>query len=248
MSVKKFIWVVRLYLNLLTGGINDYVASVLSKGKKTMRTADIARIIVERRTELKFSTILSVLNDSDAIIRELVQQGNSVLTGCCQVQPERVTGTWAGPTANFDPKVHKIGLHIIPSAEMRKALKEVFVEVLGKKDDGAFIGLVTNQSTGLVDNVMNTGDDIIIEGDKLKIAYGKDDKEEDFGVFFVGADSTATRVTRRLVQNDPKKLVTRMPDLPAGQYTLRVVTRFASGNNILKEPRVIEYGRPLVIN
>jgi hypothetical protein len=219
---------------------------VLSKGKKTKRTADIAQMIVDRRTELKYSTILAVLNDSDEIIREFVQQGNSVLTGCCQFSP-RVSGTWAGPTANFDPSIHKVGLHIIPSAEMRQALKDVFVETDGVKEDGgAFLGLVTNQTTGLLDNVLNTGDDIIVEGDKIRIA--PDDNDE-LGMFFIDADGKATRVTRRLVQNDPSKLVTRVPDLPAGQYTLQVVTRFSLGSQqLLKEPRTIEYGKPLVIN
>ena len=41
--------------------------------------------------------------------------------------------------------------------------------------------------------------------------------------------------------------IARVPELPAGQYTLRVVTRFAAGANVLKEPRIIDYDRLLVI-
>jgi hypothetical protein len=244
-SVKNFIWVVRLYLNLLTKGVNDYVAAVLFKGKKTMRNADIARVIKERGSEIQYETLVHILTQSDRIVREFVQQGHSVLTECAQFTP-RVNGTWIGETAKFDPDVHRVGLHIIPSAEMREALREVTVEVLGTKDAGAFIGLVTNGATGLVDNVLNTGDDIIIEGDKLRIAP---EDTDGLGIFFVSASGEEFHVKRRLLQNDPKKLVARVPELPAGQYTLRVITRFSLGSQqLLKEPRVIEYGKPLVIN
>jgi hypothetical protein len=42
-------------------------------------------------------------------------------------------------------------------------------------------------------------------------------------------------------------LIARVPELPAGQYTLRIVTRFAAGANTLKEPRTIDYGTLLMI-
>jgi len=42
-------------------------------------------------------------------------------------------------------------------------------------------------------------------------------------------------------------MIARVPDLPAGQYTLRVVTRFTGGSNMRKEPRTIDYDRLLVI-
>jgi hypothetical protein len=91
---------------------------------------------------------------------------------------------------------------------------------------------------------MNTGDDIIIEGDKLKIAP---DDEAGLGVFFVDTGGVATPVTRRLTQNDPKHIIARVPALAAGQYRLQVVTRFSSSAVLLKEPRVIEYDRLLIL-
>jgi hypothetical protein len=245
MKTKHF-WKVWLRLNLLTKDVdNDYVAEVSTTGKTALRNADIAKLIKDIGSELEYETILSVLNQSDRIIREQIQRGHSVLTGNCQLSP-RVNGTWLGSSANFDPLMHKITLDITPSAEMRTALKEVGVEVLGVKDGGAFIGLVTDTSTGATDGTITAGDDILIEGDKLKIV-AESDTETDIGVFFVNAKNHIFPVTRRLTQNDPKKLIARVPSLPSGEYTLRVVTRFTSGNNLLKEPRVIDYDRFLTV-
>jgi hypothetical protein len=239
----KFIWKVWLRLNLLTGG-KDYTASVLTTGKKALRNADIARMIKELGSELKIETLLYVLDTSDRIKREQVQRGYSVLDGCAQYTP-RVQGAWASISSKFNSAVHKIGLHIIPSAEMRAAFKEISVDVLGVKDGGAFVGLVTDTTTGLADGTMTSGDDIMIDGDKLKIMP---DDEQGLGVFFVNTEGEATAVTRRLTQNTPKKILARVPELTAGQYTLRVVTRYTNGATLLKEPRVIDYDRPLVVN
>ncbi len=245
MSIIKFFWKVWLRLNLLTKDIdNDYVAEVSLQGKKAMRNADIARRIKDAGSEWKYETLISVLDQSDRTIREMVREGYSVLTGCAQFTP-RVPGTWIGANAKFDPAVHKPTLDIIPSAEMRATLQEVGVEVLGVKAGGAFIGLVTDTATGVVDKTITPGDDILVEGDKLKIAP---DGEEGLGVFFVDAAGTAGPVTRRLTQNDPKKLLVRVPDLAPGQYTLRVVTRFSNSSTLLTEPRTIDYGRLLIVS
>jgi len=241
----NYFWKLWLRLNLLTKDIdNDYIASVSTAGKKALRNADIARLIKEAGSELSYETLLYILDQSDRFVREQLQRGNSVLTGCCQMTP-KVTGTWIGANAKFNPAVHKLTLDMIPSAEMRAALKDVGVEVLGVKDGGAFIGLVTDTATGLADGTVTAGDDIRIDGDKIKIAP---DDEADLGVFFINADGDVFPVKRRLTQNDPKRIIARVPELPAGQYTLRVVTRFSQSNTLLTEARTIDYDRLLIIS
>lgn len=244
MSTINFFWKVWLRLNLLTKDVdNDYIAEV-STSNNTRRNEDIARRIVDLGSEIKYDTLLSVLNQRDRVVREMIQQGSSVLTGTCQYTP-RITGSWIGSSAKFDPAVHKITLDIIPSAEMREALTQVGVEMLGVKDSGAFIGLVTDTSTGAIDGSITPGDDIRIEGDKLKIVP---EGEAGIGIFFVDAEGTATPVTRRLTQNDPKTLIARVPSLPAGQYILRVVTKFSTSSTMLKENRQIDYDKPLTVS
>lgn len=242
-SYTKF-WKVWLRLNLLTKEVdNDYTAEV-STMKNTLRNEDIARRIVEAGSEYKYDTLLSIMNRSDQMIREALQEGYSVLTQTCQFTP-RVSGSWIGSKPLFDPAKHKVTLDIIPSSEMREALTHVGIEVLEVKDSGAGISLVTDTATGLIDGTLTVGDDILIAGDKIKVAG----EAAGVGVFFVNEEGIATPVTRRFTQNDPKTILARVPgDLPSGTYTLRIVTQFSSSSVLLKEPRTIDYDRPLSNN
>ncbi|MDP4269689.1 MAG: DNA-binding domain-containing protein [Bacteroidota bacterium] len=242
--VSKSFWKIWLKPNLLTKDVdNDYIAEV-STGNVTKRNEDIARRIVELGSEIKYETLLSVLNQSDRVVREYVQQGESVLTGNCQFTP-RVSGVWIGANAKFDSSAHKIGLDITPSAEMRNTFTEIGVEVLGVKNNVAYIGLVVDTATGNIDGSITAGDDIRIEGDRIRVAP---EGEEGLGIFFVNSEGVATPVTRRLTQNDPKTILARVPELPAGQYTLRVVTKYSTNAVQLKEARTIEYERLLTIS
>ncbi|MFT3738526.1 MAG: DNA-binding domain-containing protein [Breznakibacter sp.] len=243
MASSKFSWKIWLRLNLLTKDVdNDYTAEVSTLGS-TKRNEDIARLIVAEGSEIKYDTLLSILNQSDRIKRETLQAGSSVLDGVCHITP-RVTGAWLGASAKFDSSVHKITVDMIPSAELREALKDVGIEVLGVKDSGAYIGLVTDTLTGATDGTVTPGEDILIEGDKLRVAP---DDDATMGVFFIDASGTAVPVSRRLTQNDPKKLLARVPVLPAGEYTLQVRTRYSRNTTLLNESRLIDYPRKLAV-
>lgn len=241
----NYLWKVWLRLNALTGDVdNDYIAEV-STSNTTRRNEDIAQSIVDGGSEIKYDTLLSVLNQRDRIVREMLQKGESVLTGCCQFTP-RVNGNWIGSNAKYDSSEHDIVAKVTASAEMREALTEVGVEVLGVKEDGgAYIGLVTDAATGDTDGSITADDDVTIEGNKIKIAP---DDEDGIGVFFVNSEGTATQVTHRLTQNDPKTVIARVPSLTAGEYTLRIITRFSNSSTLLKEARTIEYTQALVVS
>ena len=247
MATTKY-WKVWLTPNLLTKDVdNDYIAEV-STSKQTLRNEDIAQRIVDEGSEIKYDTLLSIINQHDRIIREAVCDGYSVLTGVGQYSP-RVTGSWIGKSANFDPSVNKLTLDMVLSKEMRDALATVGVEVLGVKEGGgAAIGLVTDTLTEATDGTITPGEDILIEGTKIKIAGD----EEMCGVYFVliGAETeTIRKVDRRLTQNDPSRIIARVPaDLESGGYTLRIVTQFSNSAVLLKEPRTLEYEQPLIVS
>ena len=244
MATTKY-WKVWLTPNLLTKDIdNDYIAEV-STSKQTLRNEDIAQRIVDEGSEIKYDTLLSIINQHDRIIREAVCDGYSVLTGVGQYSP-RVTGSWIGKSANFDPSVNKLTLDMVLSKEMRDALATVGVEVLGVKEGGgAAIGLVTDTLTEATDGTITPGEDILIEGAKIKIVGDPDL----CGVYFIPRDApeeTIYKVERRLTQNDPSRIIARVPaELAPGAYTLRIVTQFSNSTQLLKEPRTLEYELPL---
>jgi hypothetical protein len=240
---KKTFWKVWLRRNLLTKAVeNDFVAEVSTAGN-TLRNEDLAARIVAGRSELRLETILGILQTRDEIVREALVNGSAVQDGCARIAP-RVLGSWVGVNHSFDPALHKISLDLTPSQEMRAALEAVGVEVLGEKESGAFIGLVTDVITGKTDGTISPDEDIILNGDKLKIAPEDD---AGLGVFFVGLSGTETRVTRKLTENTPKKLVFRVPSLNPGTYTLKVRTRFSTTQHLLNEPRTITYDFPLTV-
>lgn len=244
MAATKFFWKVWLRLNLLTQDVdNDYTAEVSTIGN-TKRNEDIARTIIEEGSEIKYDTLLSILNQRDRIERQMVQQGSSVQTGNVRLAP-RVSGSWLGSSANYDPKIHKKTLDATITTDMREALEEVGVEVLGVKESGAFIGLVTDTFTGKTDGTITANEDIMIEGDKLKI-MPEDDSS--VGVFFTTEDGDMKPVTRRLTQNDPKKIIARVPELEHGrEYTLQIITRYSNSSTLLKEARTIIYEKKLIL-
>jgi hypothetical protein len=242
---KKFFWKIWLRLNALTKSVdNDYIAEISTVGN-TLHNEDIAQHIVKERSELRYDTILSILNERDAVVRDAILGGSSVQDGNIHLAP-RITGNWIGSDPVYDPEAHKITVDAIPTVELRKALEDVGVEILGKKaDGGAVIGLVTDVLTGKTDGTISAGGDILITGEKIKIVPGDDSV---FGVFFVDVNGDETPLDYPMTENNPKKIVCRVPSqLSDGTYTLRIVTLYSNGSTLLKNPRTIEYELPLKV-
>ncbi|MDR2150304.1 MAG: DUF4469 domain-containing protein [Spirochaetaceae bacterium] len=240
---KKTVWKVWLRRNLLTKEVeNDFIAEVSTAGS-TLHNDDIGARIVAGRSELRLETILSILQARDEIVREALAQGSAVQDGCVRIAP-RVSGSWVGISHSFDPAIHKLTIEVTPSTEMRSTLETVGVEVLGEKDSGAFIGLITDITTGKTDGTITPDEDLVITGDKLKIIP---EDEAGLGIFFVDATGVDHPVTHRLTENMPKKVICRVPPLTSGTYTLKIVTRFSTTYHVLNEPRIITYEFPLVV-
>ncbi|MDR2810482.1 MAG: DUF4469 domain-containing protein [Tannerellaceae bacterium] len=243
---KKFFWKIWLTPNNLTKEVdNDYIAEV-STVQYTMRNEDIARMIVNTRSELRYETILGILNERDAVVLDSILAGSSVQDGNIHISP-RILGNWIGADPAFDPKEHTITVTATPTNTLRNALhNDVGVQLLGKKTDGgAIIGLVTDIITGSTSGQITSKGNIIIEGEKIKIAPIEVPNQGDtpLGVFFVDKDGTSIPLDQPLTVNDPKKIICTVPaQVSNGRYTLKIVTRFTtSSNTLLHDPRTIVY-------
>jgi hypothetical protein len=238
----EYIWKIRLRLNFLTQDVdNDYTGEVSTIGH-TVRNEDIAARIVKERSELRYETILAILNERDGIVLESVLGGSSVQDGVVHIAPS-ITGLWTGSDRTVDPARQKPAVSISPTAALRDGLSNVKMEILGVKDSGAYIGLVTDAATKAVDGHITPGGIAVITGDKLRITPADN---PEMGIFFVDESGGKMQVTQ-LSQNDPKRLTVLVPSLPAGTYTLQVVTRFSNGSTLLNVARTIVYDTPLVV-
>ncbi|MDR0698615.1 MAG: DUF4469 domain-containing protein [Tannerella sp.] len=240
--MAKNIWKIWLRQNFMTREVeNDYTGEVSTVGQ-TIRNEDIAALIVKGRSELRYETILAILNERDGIVLDTVLGGSSVQDGVVHIAPS-VQGLWVGSERTVDPDKQKPYVSVTPTNALRDGLSDVHMEILGVKDSGAYIGLVTDAATKSVDGHITPNGIIVITGDKLRIAP---DDDPELGIFFVDENGGKTQVTQ-ISQNDPKKLTVLAPNLPAGTYTLQVVTRFTSGNTLLNLPRTIVYDLPLIV-
>ncbi|MDR2118222.1 MAG: DUF4469 domain-containing protein [Tannerellaceae bacterium] len=241
---KLAFWKIWLRPNLLNGQDGNGLMANVSTLRRTMKNEDLARRIVESRSELHYETILSVLGQRDAAVEEFLMKGAAVQDGNVRLVP-RVTGVWSDPDQAFDPGVHKVTVDALPTASLLRTLAErVGVEVLGRKaDGGATIGLVTDVGSGRHDGFITSGGDIVIDGRLIKIAP----PEPPCGVFFVDADGEAIPLDRPIAMNNPRKIICAVPAaVKQGVYTLRILTRYPNGGGrLMKEPRILEYGLPL---
>ena len=240
MAKKKFVWEVYLRPNTLTkDNDRDCIADVHAH-TGTQRNEDIADIITKERSEFRKETIVSILSLRDKAVKDLIQAGNSFMDGLVQISP-RVSGVWATENSAYDEKIHKRTVDLIPTADLRTALDAIGVKVLGAKETSARITAITDTATGLTDGTLTIGDDIIIEGDKLKI----DEKDSSQGVYFVREDGAMFKATRRLSINKPSQIIARVPkNLPAGSVTVVVRTKYAGSAIPLKEVREVVYKYP----
>ncbi len=240
---KDHYWEFSLRDNPLTkDNTEDCVAEVKS-GPKTLRSEDVAKEIKRTGSEFKYETILSIVSQHNGIIAEYLLDGQSVMTDLCQFIP-RILGAFPSAEAQFDPEVNRLTFDIILSKEMRERLKTVKTINLGAKQDVTHIGLVTDTLTDKTDGAITPSDDIRVEGTRIKVVGDA----AGVGVYFVPEDGkNPVKVTRKLTQNDPKQLLVRVPALPDGKYTLRIVTQYSNSTQLLKEPRTIEYKKLLVV-
>ena len=241
-KVIEYIWKIWLRLNFLTQDVeNDYTGEVSTVGH-TIHNEDIAQRIVKGRSEMRYETILSILNERDGIVLESVLGGESVQDGVVHIAPS-VAGLWTGTDRTVDPTRQKPAVSISPTAALRNGLANVKMEILGVKDSGAYIGLVTDAATKAIDGHITPGGIMVVTGDKLRIAPADD---PEMGIFFVLESGDKMQVTQ-ISQNDPKRLTALVPQLPAGTYTLQVVTKFSNGSTLLKAARTIVYDMPLIV-
>ncbi len=237
---KKSVWEVYLRPNTLTkDNDRDCIADVYQHAE-TQRNKDIAEVIVKERTEFRPETIMNILAMRDKVVTQLLEEGLSVMDGVVQITP-RVSGVWETEGAEYDEKIHKRTVDIVPTADLRDVLDAISVKVLGAKEATARITSITDTATGLKDGTITIGDDIIIEGDKLKV----DEKDAAQGVFFKAANGTEYKTTRRLSVNKPSQIIARVPkEVPAGAVTVIVRTKYSSTAKPLKEIKEIIFGYP----
>ena len=222
-------WQVYLRPNALTkDNDKDCIADVHLNGA-TLTNEDVAERIVNERSEYRKDTILNILNLRDNAVKAFIQECSSFRDGLVQITP-RVSGVWENEAASFDPAVHKRTVDLVPTADLRSTLDGISVKVMGATSASARITAITDGATGLKDGTITIGDDIVIDGEKIKIT---DEADQAQGIFIVDSTGAEHRVTRRLTVNKPSQIIARVPSsVPAGAVTVKIRTNYSGGANL----------------
>ncbi|MDR2634130.1 MAG: DUF4469 domain-containing protein, partial [Treponema sp.] len=186
---KETVWKIWLTPNRLTQDVqNDFIAEVSTAGT-TLRTADIARGAAPKQS----------------------RPGRAHIRGFRHCEGEaRSNPEGAVPAVDcFAALAMTEGLLLNrPRPPVRAASALA----------AGYITLVTDIATGKTDGAITPDEDILVTGDKIKIAP---EDESGLGVFFVDEAGTEHPLTHKITENLPKKLIFRVPSLAAGSYTLK---------------------------
>ena len=233
-----------LYDNALTENPNDLVARVVSE--KSLSVADICESAAKRGgADISADAMRHAVG---LYLKEMgyrLCDGFSINTGYFTAQPV-IRGTFYSPAERFDTDRHSIAFDFHQGALLRKELGAVEVQILGVGDAGAFIAQAVDVKTGSVNDHLTPNRNLRILGNKLKIAG----ENEDVGVYFVpqGGGERVKVDPSDVVKNDPSEVMVHTPALPAGTYTVEVVTQWGSNaKTLLKEPRKAVFERVLTV-
>ena len=232
-----------LYENYLTAITTDYMGRV--EMERTLGLKEVCDSAVLRGGANISSD--AIRNGSEIMLKEmayLLCDGFAINFGYFSISL-KVLGVFDSPKDTFDPARHTLQFQITPGILMRSELQYIRVKTMGVKKNAIDIALVTDTLTGFTDGTVTPGEDIMIQGTRIRVAPD-DGSDPDAGVFFIAENGTVTPVTRRLTQNDPSKVIARVPALPPGSYTLRIVTKNTS-KGLLKNAISAEYDRPLIV-
>jgi len=201
-------------------------------------TADEDRIIAELKAEdsgLREETIRHVFDLQKRVIKRLLMTGMSVNTGLYHASVS-FRGVIEGSAWN--PEKNAIVVNFNVGADLREAIKQTTVGIIGEKGSAMYIGGVQDASTRAQDASATAGRAFTLTGGKLKVV-GTDPT---VGITLTDVKGTETKVTEDLwVTNDPSKLTFIIPaGLADGTYELKVTTQFGSNSKtMLKAPRSV---------
>ena len=238
MAKKLNAWIRK---NPLTPDPNDYVAVPVTVG--SIQIGGIVDELENEGMELKRETVIDVVNRFNRKAAEMLVSGYNVNTGLVYMRPI-IKGVFYGKTWN--PETNSLVASITPGMDLRAAIGDTDVEILGEQSNPLEILSLTDTFTGKTDGTLTKGRNAELKGSYLKIA-GEDPS---CGVAFT---NTATAEITRLdmadiVINEPSRLLIFVPaSLVAGEYELALTTQFSTGSTLLKQPRSTTFGTPVVI-
>ena len=219
--------------NPLTPDETDFNIIIESFG--SINPKGIIKELVAEGMELKPETVLDVVTRYNRKSIEMTLRGYNVNNGLVQMHPV-VKGVAYGK--KWDPETNRLYVAITQGSELRKAVAETKVEIMGEHPDPIALFGITNLSTGTTDGVLTRGFNAELKGTYIKIT-GEDPA---CGLYFRNVETNAeTKLNPQYIAlNDPSRVLFIVPaGMEVGNYELRIITQYSTGNKTLKQPRTV---------
>ncbi|MRM85620.1 DUF4469 domain-containing protein [Riemerella anatipestifer] len=228
--------------NLLTkDDPNDFVAVPLLGD--SLGITEIVEALKKEGMEIQTETAVDIITRFNRKASELVLNGYSVNTGLVYMRPA-IKGVFYDKT--WDKEKHSVYVNVNQGLDLRKAVADTKVEVLGEQSSPMSVFSITDKATGKADGTLTKGKNAEIKGTFIKID-GNDPKN---GIVLKNIDNQqeVKLSSEHIVLNEPSRLLILVPtDLEAGNYELSLTTQFTKGNTLLKDPRTETLSTPIVI-
>lgn len=138
----------------------------------------------------------------------------------------------------WNPQVNSLYVNFQQSKDLREALDNLSIRVIGEKQDSRFISSCRSLSAERKDGLFVAGDSVEILGKNIKVVGS----HLSVGIELIHENGNNIRIAEgKIVVNRPSKLIVLFPDnLEEGTYTLMITTQYSRGSALLKNPRIIK--------
>lgn len=219
--------------NSVTADKTDKILLLESAGKVDIN--DIIDGMLKEDTGLRPETLRHAVTLYNRIVADFILNGYQVNTGLFYAVA-KLTGLLEGGV--WDKSRNAIYISFSQGKELREAIAETTVNILGEKADVMYILETEDVKTKLKDGSATAGRNIFVRGASLKVV-GADPA---VGVKLTNADGEDTVLEAdMIVKNMPSELTLLLPaELTAGEYSLTVTTQYSHGSQqFLKMPRSV---------
>ena len=189
--------------------------------------------MVEDMPDISRETIELVLKVERNTLKRLLLSGwrinNKLFEAVVQSRGLTYNGKW-------DPQNNSLYINFQQGKELREALKEVEVVVVGKQQRSFYINGSKDSVTGRTDFVATPGECFTLFGKNVKLAG----EHLAVGVTLTNEEESFKISEEDIIVNHPSKLIFLIPkDMSEGEYELTVTTQYGSGGRLLKTPRSV---------
>lgn len=138
----------------------------------------------------------------------------------------------------WNPQVNSLYVNFQQSKELREALVNLSIRVIGEKQESRYISSCRSLSAERNAGHLIAGDSVEISGKNIKVVGS----HPSVGIELIHENGNNIRIVEgKIVVNRPSKLIVLLPDnLEEGTYTLMITTQYSRGSALLKNPRIIK--------